>query len=64
MDLQQRGAQGWKAEAQGWTFLIVSWPYRTVTEPDSWGYDGTAARNGTAVRLTRELAERAAKRAR
>lgn len=56
------GARSFKGTGGGWVFLVVAFSIEDQGfPPGSLGYDGTAMRGGTIVRLTRSLAERAVK---
>lgn len=56
--INERGARAWNGSGGAWTILVTAWPTN-----GGWGFDGTASQIGTIVRLTRDLAERAALRA-
>ncbi len=79
-DLTSRGASAWEGTTReddntdagaGWRILVAAWPAETDMHSamggavtTRWGFDGTAVRPPFVVKLTPELAERAATRAR
>lgn len=61
-------AIGYLGLGNGWNFVLASFKieddqYTEDMPEDFMGYDGTAAKNGQVVRLTREQAARAFKKA-
>lgn len=68
--LAAHGAMAYEGDHEGWRILVAVWPAETKDETPEravvtrWGYDGTATRAPLFVKLTPELAELAAKRAR
>ena len=58
------GAKGYLASTKNWNFIVVEFDIEEQGfPPGSKGYDGTAHKTGTVIRLTRELAELAFKKA-
>lgn len=50
-------AESFRGDAEGWTFLIVTWTVTAREERHRLRADGTATKGGVIMRLTPELAK-------